>query len=150
MAKLALQLKSVVVVLTLFLIVIDQYVTCGTSLGIHRGDYDTFDNPTCNETGGCTNCTAMNAYCNITDHDIHSGCPNCTCFGQYKTYLRDFRKCVRDDWLLFFPGRSFERILKKYCYDIVIGFHCESKRNRKLRQLKSIIKAITEVGSDYC
>ncbi len=124
MAKLALQLQSVVVVLTLFLIVIDQYVTCGTSkrLGIYRGDYDTFDNPTCNETGGCTNCTAMNAYCNITDHDTHSRCPNCTCLGQYRTYLRDFRKCVRDDRLLLFPGRSFERILKNTVMTSLLDF----------------------------
>jgi hypothetical protein len=124
MAKLALQLQSVVVVLTLSLIVIDQYVTCGTSkrLRIYRGDYDTFDNPTCDEKGGCTNCTAMNAYCNITDHYTHSRCRNCTCCGQYKTYLRDLRKCVRDDWLLFFPGRSFERILKNTVMTLLLDF----------------------------
>jgi hypothetical protein len=54
--------------------------------------------------GRCNNCTAMNAYC--IRGDTHSSCLECRCFGQYKTYLRYFGKCVRDNRLLFFPGKT--------------------------------------------
>ena len=106
MAKLALQLQSIVIVLTVFLIVIGHYVyVTSEPMRIYRGDYDTFDKPTCLETADrCTNCRAMNAYCNR--YDTHLGCLECTCCGQYRTYLRYFGKCVRDNKLLFFSGRS--------------------------------------------
>ena len=114
MAKLALQLQNIVVVLIFFVFMMNMQYVCGTNktLGIYRGDQDIFDNPTCEETGGCSDCTAMNAFCNyITDTD--SGCHKCTCFDQYRTYLPQFRRCVKDDRLLFLPGRSF---LKFYNY----------------------------------
>jgi hypothetical protein len=99
MSKLVLQLQVIVVVLTFFLIVIDHHI-CGASeqLRIYRGDHDTFENST------PINCTARNAKC--TFPDTNSGCSRCRCFGRYKTYLRSFDRCVRDNELLFLPGRS--------------------------------------------
>jgi hypothetical protein len=96
MAKFVLQLQVIVIVLTFFLIVIDHYV-CGASEHVrdYRGDNDIFENP------NHANCTARNA---ITFPD--SGCSRCRCFGQYKTFLRSFDRCMRDNELSFLPGRS--------------------------------------------
>ena len=78
---------------------------------VTRGGHDTFQKPFCSETGSDSpTCTAMNARC-VTSHNT-STCSNCTCFGQYKTYVSNFRRqrcssrCVRDNTLLFFPGIS--------------------------------------------
>jgi hypothetical protein len=72
-----------------------------------RGNHDTFANPTCLKCGRYNNCTALNdinAYC--FRGDTNSSCLECRCLDQYKTYLRYFGKCVRNNRLLFFPGRT--------------------------------------------
>jgi hypothetical protein len=104
MAKLVLQLQVIVIVLTFVLIVIDHYV-CGASehVRVYRGDNDTFENP------NHINCMARNA---ITFPDTNSGCSRCRCFGRYKTYLRSFDRCARDNELSFLPGRS----IRTYIY----------------------------------
>ena len=97
-----LKLQSVIVALVF--IVLDHYIYGQDNFGIYRGNHDTFNNQTCLKYGRCNNCTAMNAYC--IRGDTHSSCLECRCFGQYKTYLRYFGKCVRDNRLLFFPGKT--------------------------------------------
>ena len=91
------------------LLVIDKQLC--EPVAVTRGEHDTFQKPFCSETGSDSpNCTAMNARC-VTSHNT-STCSNCTCFGQYKTYVSNFRgqrcssRCVRDNTLLFFPGIS--------------------------------------------
>ena len=94
-----LTLQFACIVLAFFLI---NNCVCGTSenLLIYRGDRDTFTKPSCSNHGSneCKNCTDMNANCS----DVK--CHECTCSDQYKTYLENSRKCVRDEILLFFPG----------------------------------------------
>ncbi|CAB4041849.1 Hypothetical predicted protein, partial [Paramuricea clavata] len=94
MAKLVLQLQVIVIVLTFFLIVIDHHI-CGASedIRIDRDYHDTFS-----ENSNHTNCTGRNANCTKWPVTVDSGCLECTCLGQYKTYLLD--RCVRDDELL--------------------------------------------------
>ena len=108
MAKLALQLQDFLVLFIFFVILINKYV-CGTCepLEIYRKHHDIFYNPTCRGPNGCSNCTAMNAYCNV--RVVNSRCRQCTCSGEYRTYLPHLSpvgRCVKDERLLFLPGRS--------------------------------------------
>ena len=113
MAKLALQLQNFLVAFIFFVIVINKHVS-GTSepLKIQRDGHDIFDNPTCQGQNGFSNCTAMNAHCSITQRN--SRCPQCTCSGEYRTYLLSFGKCVKDKKLLFLPVSMNSFLIQEY------------------------------------
>ena len=99
--------SSIINVSTLFSLFVIDHLVCEAT-AVARGDHDTFQKQSFNESGSECDCVAMNARC-VSSRNT-STCNKCICFDQYKTFVSHFRKhrcssgCVKDNTLLFFPG----------------------------------------------
>ena len=89
-----------------FLIVEFYVSSLSTQLNIERGVRDIFDNPNCDSSNknGC-HCNDLNAEC------VDTTCKRCRCSSTNSTFRPSNNtngRCVKDRYLLFINGKSFD------------------------------------------